>query len=198
MKTENSVLMKQAREALSGKWGLAIWAFFLYFLITLIIQNIPKVGSFIPLFISGPMALGFAIFSLSISRNQNPKLEQIFEGFKRFGTSLVAFILMSLFTLLWTLLLIVPGIIASLSYSMTFYIIADHSSMGAIETIKRSKKMMYGFKWKYLELQLRFLGWALLSILTLGIGLLWLVPYMSISNAKFYEDIKIVNLTPVF
>jgi len=185
MKTENSVLMKQAREALSGKWGLAIWAFFLYFLITLIIQNIPK-------------ALGFAIFSLSISRNQNPKLEQIFEGFKRFGTSLVAFILMSLFTLLWTLLLIVPGIIASLSYSMTFYIIADDSSMGAIETIKRSKKMMYGFKWKYLELQLRFLGWALLSILTLGIGLLWLVPYMSISNAKFYEDIKIVNLTPVF
>jgi len=188
--TENVVLMKQAREALSGKWGIAIGAFLVYILIVISIQIIPIFGAIASVFITGPMSLGLAIFSLNLSRSQDAKLEQIFEGFNRFGVSLVAYLLMVLFILLWMLLLIIPGIIAALSYSMTFYILAEDNSIGAMEAIDKSKKMMDGYKWKYFCLGLRFLGWALLCILTLGIGFLWLVPYMQVSMANFYDDIK--------
>jgi uncharacterized membrane protein len=190
MKTENAVLMQMARESLKGKWGLAIGTFVIYILISIVLQIIPIFGPIAGLIISGPFALGLSIFLLNISRNQEAKLEQIFHGFNNFGTSLGAYLLMILFIILWLLLLIVPGIIAALSYSMTFFIIADDPSIGPMDAIDKSKKMMYGYKWKYFCLGLRFLGWALLCILTLGIGFLWLIPYMQVSCCKFYDDIK--------
>ena len=195
MKNENVVLMQMARESLKGKWGLAIGTLVVYFLIAVVLQIIPIVGPIAPLIISGPFAIGLAVFSLSISRNQDAKLEQIFQGFNNFGTALGAYLLMILFILLWTLLLIIPGIISGISYSMTFYILADDNSIGAMEAIDKSKKMMDGYKWKYFCLGLRFLGWALLCILTLGIGFLWLMPYMQVSMAKFYDDVKANSLT---
>jgi len=190
MKTENAILMKQAREALSGKWALAVGVALTYTAIISVAQYIPKAGWAISLLISGAMSLGLSIFALSVSRNQNPKFEQIFDGFKRFGVSLVAYILMTIFIVLWSLLLIIPGIVAALSYSMTFFIIADNNSIEGYEAIKLSKKMMMGNKWKLFRLGLAFFGWALLAILTLGIGFLWLLPYIQVSYAKFYEDIK--------
>ena len=193
MKTENLVLMQMARKSLKDKWGLAIGTFVVYMLIIGAIQTttefFPLVGLLL-LAISGPMALGIAIFSINISRNQDARLEQIFQGFNNFSTSLGAYLLMLLFIFLWTLLLIIPGIIAVLSYSMTFYILADDNSIGAMEAIDKSKKMMDGYKWKYFCLGLRFIGWSLLCILTLGIGFLWLLPYMQVSMVKFYDDIK--------
>jgi uncharacterized membrane protein len=198
MNTENVVLMKMARESLKGKWGLAIGTFVVYILIIGAIQAATQFFPFaglLSLIISGPMAVGLAIFSINISRNQDARLEQIFQGFSNFGTSLGAYLLMVLFILLWTILLIIPGIIAALSYSMTFYILADDNSIGAMDAIDKSKKMMDGYKWKYFCLGLRFLGWALLCILTLGIGFLWLFPYMQVSVAKFYDDIKDNQIT---
>ncbi len=190
MKTENGVLMQMARESLKGKWGIAIGTLVVYLLIVVALQIIPVVGPIVSLLITGPLAIGLAIFSLSISRNQDTKLEQIFQGFNNFGTALGAYLLMVLFIILWMLLLIIPGIIASISYSMTFYILADDNSISAMDAIKKSKKMMDGYKWKYFCLGLRFFGWALLCILTLGIGFLWLMPYIQVSMAKFYDDIK--------
>jgi uncharacterized membrane protein len=195
MKNANVVLMQMARESLKGKWGLAIGTLVVYFLIAVVLRIIPIVGPIASLIISGPFAIGLAVFSLSISRNQDAKLEQIFQGFNNFGTALGAYLLMILFILLWTLLLIIPGIISAISYSMTFYILADDNSIGAMEAIDKSKKMMDGYKWKYFCLGLRFLGWALLCILTLGIGFLWLMPYMQVSMAKFYDDVKANSLT---
>ena len=195
MKTENLVLMQMAKESLKGKWGLAIGTIVVYLLIVLCIQEIPIVGAIASLIIAGPFALGLAYFSLSISRNQEAKLEQIFQGFNNFGTALSAYLLMIGFILLWTLLLIIPGIIAAMSYSMTVYIIADDNSIGAMDAIDKSKKMMDGYKWKLFRLGLRFLGWSLLCILTLGIGFLWLMPYMQVSMAKFYDDVKANSLT---
>jgi uncharacterized membrane protein len=193
MKTENVVLMKMARESLKGKWGLAIGTFVVYLLIIAAIGGIARVApivNLITLIIGGPFALGISIFSLALSRNQEAKLEQIFKGFNNFGISLKTYLLMFIFILLWMLLLIIPGIIVAISYSMTFFIMADDNSIGGMEAINKSKKMMNGYKLKYFYLGLRFLGWALLCILTLGIGFLWLMPYMQVSMAKFYDDIK--------
>lgn len=178
--------MTHAREALAGKWGLAIGATLVYYLIFGFSNIIP----FLPLFLNGPMTLGMSILSLKLSRNEDPKFEQIFEGFKRFGAALVASLLMTLYAALWTLLLIIPGIIAMLSYALTFYILADDNSINATEAIRKSKKMMMGHKWELFCLIFRFTGWILISILTFGIGLLWTTPYMHVSFAKFYDEIK--------
>ena len=190
MVKENTELMAEARESLSGNWGLAIATFLVYGIIISIFQVIPTVGSVLALFIAGPMLVGVSMFSLSLSRSENARLEQIFEGFKNYGTVLGAYLLMVLFIFLWMLLLIIPGIIAAIAYSQTFYILAEDDAIGSMDALKKSKEMMDGYKWKYFCLGLRFIGWALLCILTLGIGFLWLSPYIQISYAKFYEDIK--------
>jgi uncharacterized membrane protein len=190
MKTENKELMRQAREALTGKWGLAIGTFVVYILILFAVQVIPVIGPIAGLIIGGPLVLGITIFSLSLSRKQDANLSQLFEGFNRFGIALGAYLLMVLFIILWMLLLIIPGLIAAISYAQTFYILAEDDKISAMEAIDKSKKMMYGYKWKYFCLGLRFLGWLLLCILTLGIGLLWLMPYIQVSAARFYDDIK--------
>jgi uncharacterized membrane protein len=190
MVKENKELMAEARESLSGNWGLAIGTFLVYGIIISSLQFIPVVGSVLALFIAGPMLVGVSMFSLSLSRGENARLEQIFEGFKNYGTVLGAYLLMVLFIFLWVLLLIIPGIIAAIAYSQTFYILAEDDTIGSMDALKKSKEMMDGYKWKYFCLGLRFIGWALLCILTLGIGFLWLSPYIQISNAKFYEDLK--------
>jgi len=190
MKTENKVLMQQAWADLSGKWGMAALATLVYLLITVGIQYIPVMGPIASLIIGGPMALGLVIFILSISRKKEARVAQIFDGFNNFGTALAAYLLVALFVILWLLLLIVPGIIAALAYSQTFFIIADDKDIRPMDALRKSKKMMYGYKWKLFCLGLRFIGWVLLSMLTLGILLLWIYPYMYVSYAKFYDDIK--------
>ncbi len=190
MKTENKILMKMARESLVGKWGLAVGTSAVYLVISAAIVNIKDVGPIISLLVSGSFAIGISLFALSISRNKEASLEQLFEGFRKYSRSLVAYLIMAVFTLLWTLLLIVPGIVALISYSQTFFIMIDDETISARDAIKKSMKMMYGYKWKYFCLKLRFIGWFLLSIITLGVGFLWLVPYMKVSAAKFYDDVK--------
>lgn len=188
-KTANQYLMAQARESLRGQWGLAIGTYVVAQLILIVVQMIPKAGAIGVYIIGGPITLGLAIFALSLSRNQNPRLQQIFEGFQNFGVALGAYLLMVLFIFLWFLLLIVPGIIAAYAYSQTFYIIAEDPGIGPLQAIRKSKEMMRGNKWKLFCLNLRFIGWTLLCILTFGIGFLWLAPYMLISFAKFYDDV---------
>lgn len=190
MMTENSVLMRKSLESLQGRWGLAIGTFLIFTLITSLPGSIKSQGSIISLVIGGPFLLGAATFSLSVSRGKEARLEQIFQGFNRFGTALGAYLLMIVYVLLWTLLLIIPGIIAALGYFMTFYIIADDASIKAEDALRKSKAMMDGFKLKLFYLHLRFFLLSLVCMLTLGIGFLWLIPYFNITMAKFYDDLK--------
>lgn len=188
--TENTVLMRKAHESLKGKWSLAIGTFLIYSLILGTVGSIEAPGSLLSLLIAGPFALGAATFSLSISRGKEPRLEQIFQGFNRFLIALESYLLMVLFIFLWALMLIVPGIIAALSYSMTFYILSDNETITAMAALKKSKEIMDGYKLKLFYLCLNFFLLALLCILTLGIGFLWLIPYANVTMAKFYDDIK--------
>ena len=140
--------------------------------------------------ITGALALGTCYFLLKIARRSEAKVTMVLEGFRYFGKALLACFLRTLFILLWALLLVIPGIIAAYSYSLTFFILADDPSVTPLEAIKRSKAMMRGKKWKLFCLQFRFLGWYLLTLLTCGIGMLWLAPYYQISLAHFYDDVR--------
>lgn len=189
--TPNKILMTQARDSLRGKWGLAIGVFFLFMLVLFILLHIPHVGWPLYVIAESVLLLGLAEFALSISRQQDSRLEQLFSGFKRFGLALGVYFLVLIFVLLWTLLLVVPGIIAAISYSMTYFIIADNESIAPLQALRKSKAMMSGNKWRFFCLCCRFIGWLLLSILTFGIGFLWFFPYFHVSVARFYEDIKV-------
>ena len=191
--TENKILMANARDSLRGLWGLAIGALVVYFLVFCVVGLFPVIGSIATYIIVGPMTVGGVRFTLAVSRMGRPEIGQLFSGFDRFGTHLAAYLLQTLFVVLWTLLLIVPGIIAALSYSMTYFIIAEDSSISASEAITKSKKMMRGNKWKLSCLGFRFTGWFLLAILSFGIGFLWVGPYMYVSYAKFYDDLKVAE-----
>lgn len=195
-KTANQDLMAQARESLRGQWGLAIGTFVVFQLILIGAQFVPYIGRIGFYVIAGPMDVGLCIFTLALSRGQNPRLPQIFEGFQNFGVALGAYLLMLLFVCLWLLLLIIPGIIAAYAYSQTFYIIAEDPGIGPLQAIRKSKEMMRGNKWKLFCLNLRFIGWWLLCLLTFGIGFLWLAPYMLVSFAKFYDDVAHPAVTP--
>jgi uncharacterized membrane protein len=145
---------------------------------------------FVILIIGGAASIGYARFNLSLVERRNPSFDQLFSEFVRLPRSIAMNLLLLLYILLWTLLLIIPGIIASLSYAMTPYIMAEDTEIGANEAITLSKEMMKGHKATLFYLYFSFIGWALLCALTLGIGCLWLSPYMSAAEANFYRDVS--------
>ena len=185
MQTTNRDLMQQAREALRGRWGLAIGGSVIYMLLTIGISLIPKVGWIGGLIIEGPLILGWTIFFLALSRKQESKLAQLFDGFQRFTKALGAYLLMIL-----CIFPFVAAFIAALSYSQTFFILAENPQMKSSDALRKSEAMMNGNRWKLFCLLWRFFGWFLLGILSLGIGFLWILPYMQTTLARFYDDLK--------
>lgn len=141
-------------------------------------------------FILYPMIWGFVVAFLDVARGGGVNIGTLFEGFKDFARIAVTGLLRYVYTVLWMLLLIVPGIIKSYSYSMTDYIMRDDPDIKNNAAIEKSMKMMEGNKMRLFMLDLSFIGWGILSILTLGIGFLFLVPYVSTAHAHFYEDLK--------
>lgn len=116
----------------------------------------------------------------------------VFSAFKApcYGKSVGLYLLISIYTFLWALLLIVPGIIKSLAYSLAPYVLADNPELTADQAINRSMAMMKGHKMDLFLMVLGYVGFGLLSLLALGIPLLWLHPYYQTVMAKFYEEVK--------
>ena len=201
----DQTLMTQALNSLKGKWGIAIGAWIVFFILTEFQIGWEwqgddggdyKVGlKIIGLIIGGPLSLGYTTLILLISRNQKPDFAILFSGFKRFGTSFAAYLLRIIFIILWALLLIIPGIIAYLRYSQTFYILSEDENIGPLEAISKSKEMMVGNNWKLFCLYFRFIGWFILCIVTLGFAGLYVGPYFSQSRTNFYNDLINNNLT---
>ena len=194
-----SQLKDKALEQLKGNWTEPVLATLVYFVIVSILagmQAIPAIGSLIyfvaALLIFPVYGAGYGIAMLTFFRgDKNNLISKSFDPLKNeYGRYLGTMLLVFVYTFLWTLLLIIPGIIKSLSYGLTVYILKDNPEMKNNEAIELSMKMMDGYKWKLFVLQLSFLGWALLGILTLCIGYLWLVPYIQTTMAAFYEERK--------
>lgn len=190
MLTENCELRTAARKSLTNKWGMAVVSTLVYMVIAGVLSGIPLVGSLISLFVAIPMAWGMTVLFLNSFRGGEIEVGQLFDGFKDYGRVLGTMLLSGIYTFLWALLLIVPGIIKAYSYGMTPYILKDEPELKFNGAIEKSMAMMNGNKMKLFLLDLSFIGWALLSIITLGIGLLWLNPYMFSARAAFYEDLK--------
>ncbi len=153
------------------------------------IQALNSIATLLASLLALPVGYGLYVSFLNLGRGQELKVDELFAHFnKRVWTTLI---LQSVYSFLWTLLLIVPGIIKGLSYSMTVFVLADNPELSNNEAIEKSMTMMDGKKMKLFMLLLSFLGWILLTVfLTFGIGMLWVAPYMYQSMAAFYEDLK--------
>lgn len=137
---------------------------------------------------------GSTAFFLNFVRGRDNGLKDLFmpfrnrvDFFRAFGCSFM----IGLFTLLWTLLLIVPGVIAAYSYSMTFFILSHNPEIKVMDAIARSKELMNGHKAQLFWLQCRFIGWHFLALMTLGVGYIWLAPYVSTTTANFFESLLV-------
>lgn len=186
----NSELRLTARNQLKGQWGITILICVVFAIITGLPNAIEYAGPVISIILAGPFTLGIISCFIKLVRKERFKFENLFDGFKNFISSFILQLLVTLFVFLWSLLLVIPGIIAGYRYSMSFYILYDNPNIGAMEALDLSKEIMVGNKWRLFCLHLSFIGWALLSILTLGIGFLWLIPYMNTAVVNFYEGLK--------
>jgi len=181
-RTSNRI--EDVRSLLDSQVGRMILAFLIAFLAVLVIWAL---FAFV---VGGAVTLGYCRFNVNLIQGTDPKFADLFSRMGLFWKALGLRIMMFIFIFLWTLLFIIPGIIASYRYSMAYYIMEENPSIGIIEAITKSKEMMVGNKWRLFCLQISFIGWFFLSILTCGIGFLWLAPYYYAAEAAFYLEIS--------
>ncbi|MCZ8521898.1 MULTISPECIES: DUF975 family protein [Paenibacillus] len=195
----NSDIRKSAREALRGNWGNAV----LFVIITTLINGVFSylvddernfdwpiyiTLSLLSVVVSVWISTASEAYYLSISRGQRLGIGQVFGyAFRNLWPFIKLSLLVGLKVLAWTLLLIIPGIIAGIRYSQAVFIKIDNPGVSSLEAIRMSSNLMNGHKWRYFCLMLSFIGWAILSLLTLFLGFLWLEPYFMTSLAEFYN-----------
>jgi uncharacterized membrane protein len=204
---------KEAKQKLKGQWGRAALFTLLfgaiYYAIPLIIEinlsggfenwistdaaNGATASTFVITLVLLPLYIGYLWTFLSVIRTgEQIKLSGLLQAFSEISMYLKilgTYLLMMVYMFLWFLLLIIPGVIKAFAYSQTYFVLKDNPDIGINAAITKSRKLMHGYKWKYFLLQLSFIGWIILSLITLGIGFIWLSPYLSASNAAFYNEL---------
>ena len=204
----NSEIRELSKRQLEGKWRAAALTAFVYSLIISLLDYIPIPGSTIGPFgegliwgqeldipiistlLSGAFGIGLSVYHLKIAKNRDPELGNIFDGFKQFVQSIIAGVLTSLVILTGLVFFIIPGIIASLGLSQTYFIMSENPGINAVDAMKQSWEMTKGYKGQLFLLGLSFIPWVFLSIFTLFIGLFWLMPYVYVSFSNFYLQLK--------
>lgn len=216
MKT-NQELKNSALAALKGNWAPAVLGAIFFTFATCLITSpgycanmaafdMPFFNSINPkvlkifsnssfllnFFLLYPLSLGYSVAHKELLQNGDAAITRntVRLAFSDYVRNAVSILLVYLYTLLWTLLFIVPGIIKGLAYSLTPFIVKDNPQLSPNQAINLSMKMMKGHKFDLFYLYLSFIGWIFLAILTLGIGFLWVIPYMQTSMAAFYLDVK--------
>jgi len=190
----NSEIRAKARQDLGGNifandWLIPLVVMLIYSLISSAVGGIvPIVGAIL---VFGPLMAGISAFFLAKARKDDSvKLENMFDGFSDFSNNVLLGFMISLFTMLWTFLFIIPGIVKAYAYSMSFFIRRDHPDYTWQECMDESQRIMDGKKAKLFLLDLSFIGWWILGGLCCGVGTLWVAPYVQSARANFYELIK--------
>ena len=189
MKTFNE-LKSSAKTQISGKIGILFAMFLIMFGIFIASNFVPVLGTIANYLVGAAFALGGTFVFLKIAKGETVSVGNIFYGFEDLWTAIKAQFFMGLFILLWYLLLIIPGIIKTYAYSMTFYILAENKGMPVLEAITLSRKMMDGHKMDLFLLFLSFIGWFILVLITFGIAGIWVYPYLNATLTNFYLSVK--------
>lgn len=142
------------------------------------------------LFIGSAIILGMNYFNIQLLTNQKVSFSMLFDRFFVIEKAIELRLYTFMFTFFWSLLLLVPGIIAAYRYRLATYIMTEDPRVGIRQAVEISKNMMVGNKFRSFCLDCSFIGWGILCLLTAGIGYLWLIPYMHAAEAAFYLDVS--------
>ncbi len=153
-----------------------------------LLVSIPLIAIYFVL--GSTVTLGYSKFNLAIIDVREAKIGNLFEYFKIWKSAAIMQLLRFVYIFLWSLLFIIPGVVASYSYSMTPYIMAEFPEISPKEALRASQKLMYGNRYRLFCLDVSFIGWHILAILSFGIGYLWLTPYINAAKADFYREIS--------
>lgn len=216
-------LKSKAKESLKGKYGSAIGIIIIFILIAVIASAcsaIPAVGPIIPTLVSCVIGFGYLRFFLKISRGEDPSVNELWSCANMWWLYFIISICTGFFVFAWSLLLFIPGIIASYRYRMALYIALDNPSISGLDAIRQSKEMMKGHKWELFVLDLSFIAiyvfyWficgfavtflrmllhmdsglllAIGMIITMVLPSLYIIPYMGVTIANFYNSLKEKN-----
>lgn len=195
-----SLIRSAARADLKGRWAEAALFTFVYVLIAGVFSGAAtgaldllanRLGSVVSILLL-PLGWGYTVSFLRNSRKDNDPFDigNLFVGYKDFARIFTTILLQQILVLLWSLLLIVPGVIKALSYALTPFILLDRPEMKTTSALRLSSEMMDGYKMDLFALCLFFVLLFFLSIFTLGLAFFWVAPYMESSLARFYEKVK--------
>jgi len=173
-------------------WLIAVGVITIQTAISYFVNAIPVAGQVASLLVMGPIAYGVASMFLKQTRTgEKMDIGDIFNGFKDdFSNTFLIGLMTMIFTFLWSLLFIIPGIIKSYSYSMAVYLKVDHPDYDWKQCIDESQRMMQGHKWELFVLDLSFIGWLFVGACCCGVGTLWVNAYMAAAHSQFYENLR--------
>jgi len=203
----NSEIRQETLKKMKGNWWPAVLAFLVFLLCSIaistpgsiyqVVKLTPSAAltggcSILTIFLLLPMQLGaYNAYKALYTNGDTSITANMFEiGFKNYWHNLGGYLLTGIFIILWFCLLIIPGIIMALAYFCVPYILAEEPELTPMQAIKKSRAMMKGHKTDLFLIMLGYLGFAMLSILTAGIALIWIVPYYYTVLGNFYESIK--------
>jgi uncharacterized membrane protein len=187
-----------AKEALRGHWGAAIGACLLSSLILVLANSLTSVNYYLGLFssiamlfVTPPISYGLVLYFMNLIRRTKPEIGDLFKPFSTaYGASVLTSFLSGLYTALWALLLIVPGIIKGYAYSMAPYLVMNNPNLKGNAAITESRRLMDGNKFRLFCLHFSFIGWILLSVWTFGIlYIVYVAPYMQAATTAFYQEL---------
>lgn len=181
-----SDLRKTARDVMAnGNY----WYLFLANIVLAVITGLLGI-TWVGLLLIGPFQVGLNYYYLKVARNGKTEIVEFFKPVtSNFMNGFVLGILKMVFIFLWSLLFVIPGLIKTYSYGMAEYLMADDDQLSGNDAITKSREIMSGHKFRLFCLHLSFIGWYLLGILTLGIGLIFIMPYVKAAETAFYQDL---------
>ena len=183
-------LMRKARTLLEPHWILSIGVCLVCGLMVAIPSELNRYGEIVSFLLAGPLQLGLCFFFLNLIKGKETHFELLFEGFKPLVTVLLSYAIITVLTVVGLVLLVIPGIVVALGFSMTYYIIAEDPEISFQAALEQSWKLTDGYKMELLELNLRFIPWYLLGVLCLIVGVLAVIPWHNTTLALYYEDLK--------
>ena len=191
---ENKILKANARNQLGGRifesnWLSMLVVFLVYSVALGVASSVTfGIGTII---LSGPLLYGVNRICIKRVKGMNFTFDDGISGFKEcFAGSVILSLMTAIFTFLWALLFFVPGIVKTYSYSMAPYILQDNPNFSYKDCLDKSRKMMDGNKWQLFCLDFSFIGWYIVGMLCLGVGVLWVTPYHQVARANFYMALK--------
>lgn len=183
LKFAGQTIFSTVNEMKSGLGAFLIGQFVYIFIAALIMAALYFV-------LGSVISVGYAKFNLNLVDRLDGSFENLFAYFSYWKVAVIARLLKTLYIVLGLILLVVPGILSYFNYAMTDYILAENPELSANEALRRSKEMMYGNRWRLFCLHFSFIGWHILASFTLGIGNLWLNPYIQAANTAFYREVS--------